>query len=127
LQKGIVGNDRYFGRTRRISGEPGKRQVTLIEREQIAGHAANLGLPGIEPGAVRSNIETLGVDLVSWLGRRVQVGEATLLFHEARTPCQKMDRVCPGLRALMENGKQGVIAQVLIGGIIRVGDPILAL
>ena len=38
-----------------------------------------------------------------------------------------MDRVCPGLRALMEHGKQGVIAQVLTGGIIRVGDPILAL
>ena len=49
LQKGIVGNGRYFGRIRRISGEPGKRQVTLIEREQIAAMQPISGCPESTP------------------------------------------------------------------------------
>ncbi len=123
-QKGIRGNGRYFGRTSRSTGEPSKRQVTLMEREQISEHATTLGLEKISPGEVRSNIETLGVNLIEILGRKVRVGTATLLFYEARTPCEKMDKLCEGLRALMENNKQGVLAQVVRGGVIRVGDAI---
>src|SRR5687767_14629255 len=85
-QKGIVGNGRYFGRLSR-NGPPGKRQMSLIEREQIAEHATVLGLPHIPPGLLRANIETCEIDLISLLGRQVQVGEAILLFYEARTPC----------------------------------------
>ena len=125
-EKGIVGNGRYFGRLGR-AGLPGKRQMSLIEREQIAEHAAVMGLPRIPPGVVRANIETFEIDLISLLGRQVQVGGALLLFYEARTPCEKMDRICQGLRALMENQKQGVLAQVIQGGMIRVGDPIMAI
>lgn len=125
-QKGIRGNGRYFGRNSRSTGQPSKRQVTLIEREQISEHATTLGLETIAPGAVRSNIETLGVNLIELIGREVRVGEATLLFYEARLPCEKMDRLCEGLRGLMENNKQGVLAQVIRGGVIRLGDKIEA-
>jgi MOSC domain-containing protein YiiM len=38
-----------------------------------------------------------------------------------------MDRICQGLRALMEHGRQGVLAQVVRGGLIQMGDPILPL
>lgn len=124
-QQGIRGNGRYFGRHSRSTGQPSKRQVTLMEREQISEHATTLGLEMIAPGAVRSNIETLGVKLIELLGREVRVGEATLLFYEARLPCEKMERLCQGLRGLMENNKQGVLAQVIHGGIIRVGDEIV--
>jgi MOSC domain-containing protein YiiM len=127
-QKGIRQNPpRKFGVVSRSTGRPSKRQVTLIEREQIAEHAATLGLAKIVPGAVRSNIETSGIDLVSLVGREVRVGHAVLLFYEARTPCEQMDSICPGLRALMENGRQGVLAQVVRGGIIRVGDEVAPL
>jgi MOSC domain-containing protein YiiM len=121
--QGIVGDARVFGRKDR-HGNPGRRQVSLIAREQIAGHAATLGLAAIAPGAVRANIETMGVDLMSLLGRQVKIGEAVLLFDEARTPCPKMDLVAPGLQRLMANGQQGVMAQVVSSGDIRVGDAI---
>jgi MOSC domain-containing protein YiiM len=126
-QKGIRGNPRKFGVVSRSTGQPSKRQVSLIEREQIAEHAVTLGLQTIAPGAVRSNVETLGVNLVELVGRQVQIGEAILFFYEARTPCEKMDRICQGLRGLMENDKQGVLAQVIRGGVIRVGDSVKAL
>jgi MOSC domain-containing protein YiiM len=125
-QKGIRGNPRKFGAISRSTGQPSKRQVSLIEREQIGEHAAALGLEVIAPGAVRSNIETHGIDLVTLVGRHIEIGEAVLFLYEPRTPCEKMDRICQGLRALMDNSKQGVLAQVIRGGTIRIGDTIAA-
>jgi MOSC domain-containing protein YiiM len=123
--KGIAENKRYFGRVN--YGKPSKRQVTLIECEVIREHAAALGLDDFAPGEVRSNIETEGIDLIALLGRDVQVGEAVLHFIEPRTPCSKMDALAPGLKDLMENNRQGVIATVVRGGKIRPGDAIRAI
>jgi MOSC domain len=122
-QTGIRGEPRYFGRRSSSTGQPSLRQVSLMEREQIARHAQALGFQ-IPSGAVRANIESEGVDLVALLGQRVQVGEAILLLYEARTPCAKMDAVCQGLRALMQQNRQGVLAQVIQSGNISAGDSI---
>ena len=122
--KGIAGEPRYFGRVSHTTGQPRRRQISLIEREQIAEHAAVLGLETILPGAVRANIETSGIDLIAFLGRHVQIGDAILLVYEARTPCAKMDAVCAGLRSLMEKRRQGVLAEVIGGGRIRTNDSI---
>jgi len=123
--RGIAGNPRYFDRKRR-DGTPSRRQISLIAREQIEEHAAALGLAAgaIPPGAVRANIETRGVNLTRWVGRKVEVGEAILFFYETRKPCHKMDAVAPGLQRLMSDGRQGVMAEVVRSGRIRVGDPI---
>jgi MOSC domain-containing protein YiiM len=123
--KGIAGDSRYFGRLSRDTGQPTRRQVSLIEREQIAEHATALGLQAIPPGAVRSNIETEGVKLISHLGRQIQIGEAVLFLHTSRDPCARMDAICQGLRALMLNNRQGVMAEVVRSGKIRRGDAIL--
>ena len=101
-----------------------RRQVTLIEREQIAEHATALGLPSITPGAVRSNIETTGINLIALLGHEVEIGEAVLRLYEPRDPCAKMDAICQGLRARMMDQRQGVLAEVVRTGTVRVGDPI---
>jgi hypothetical protein len=122
--KGILGNGRYFDRTSRSTSKPSRRQVSLIAREQIAEHATALGLESIGSGVVRSNIETTDVDLMKLVGCNVQVGEAILHFYEARTPCSKMDAICLGLRNLMQNNRQGVLAEVIRPGKIRVGDVI---
>ena len=120
--KGIAGDPRYFGRVSRQTGEPSRRHVSLIEREQIAEHAASLGLASISRGAVRAQIETEGINLVELVGLEVEIGEAVLYFFAPRTPCAKMDAVCEGLRQLMMNDRQGVVAEVLRSGKIRPGD-----
>jgi MOSC domain-containing protein YiiM len=122
--QGVQGDTRYFDRLSRDTGEPSRRQVTLIEREQISEHAVALGLPSIAPGAVRSNIETTGINLISLLNREVEIGGAVLRFYAPRDPCTKMDAICQGLRALMMNSRQGVLAEVVRSGTIRVGDAI---
>jgi len=123
--KGIPGDPRYFGRVSKSTAKPSRRQVTLIEREQIAEHAATLGLHSIAPGTVRSNIETAGIDLISLIGREVQIGNAVLLFYAPRDPCEKMDAICQGLREQMMNNRQGVLAEVVRGGLVQVGDEIV--
>jgi MOSC domain-containing protein YiiM len=35
-----------------------------------------------------------------------------------------MDELCQGLRELMEDGRQGVLAQVVRSGTVRIGDAI---
>jgi|ERR1041385_4621938 MOSC domain-containing protein YiiM len=124
--KGIAGEPRYFGRMSRDRGKPSRRQISLIEREQIAGHAAALGLETIPPGAVRSNIETEGINLVQLVGHEVQIGDAVLFLYAPRDPCEKMDAICQGLRELMMHDRQGVMAQVVRSGKINVGDTIIA-
>ncbi len=123
--KGILGEPRYFGRKSRDRGKPSRRQVTLIEREQIAEHAATLGLESIPPGAVRSNIETLGINLINLIGHEIEIGESVLFLYAPRDPCAKMDAICQGLRELMLDNRQGVLAQVVRSGKIRVGDSIV--
>jgi len=122
--KGILGEPRYFGRVSRDKGAPNRRQVTLIEREQIAEHAAALGLKAIPPGAVRSNVETSGVNLISLIGQEVEIGEAVLYLYAPRDPCAKMDAICQGLRQRMMQNRQGVLAEIRRSGKVRTGDPI---
>jgi MOSC domain-containing protein YiiM len=123
--KGIPGDARFFGRLSRDTGQPTRRQVTLIEREQIAEHATALGLPSIAPGAVRSNIETTGINLIALLGREIEIGGAVLRLYAPRDPCAKMDAICQGLRARMMDQRQGVLAEVVQSGRVRIGDAIL--
>lgn len=122
--KGIAGEPRYFGKLSRRTGQPSRRHVSLMEREQIAEHAATLGLESIPPGAVRANIETQGIDLVKLIGKQVRIGDAILFLYEARKPCGQMDAICAGLRDLMENSRQGVMAEVIRPGIVRCADAI---
>jgi MOSC domain-containing protein YiiM len=123
-EKGIREDKRYFARVN--YGKPSKRQVTLIEREVVEEHAAAVE-SDFDHGDVRSNIETTGINLIELIGKDVRVGEAILHFVEPRTPCAKMDALAPGLRALMENGRQGVIARVIQGGRVQPGDSIEAI
>ena len=122
-QKGIQEDKRYFDRQDR-AGHPRRRQVTLIEREQISAHADALNLPQIPPGAVRANIETTGISLIECIGKQLQIGEAVIRVYEARTPCSQMDLIVKGLRELMDNSRQGVLAIVIQSGAVRIGDKI---
>jgi MOSC domain-containing protein YiiM len=122
--KGILNDARYFGRLDRDSGQPSRRQVSLIEREQIADHALALGMPSIPAGSVRSNIETSGLNLIALLGQEIEIGQAVLFLYSQRDPCEKMDAVCRGLRERMMNRRQGVLAEVRRSGQVRIGDAI---
>ena len=96
---------------------PPRREVLLASKE----HLDSLG---VEPGAVRENVTVEGADVQAWpVGQRVQVGEALLEITMVCDPCHRMDELRPGLRAEID-GRRGVLAHVVDGGEIALGDAV---
>jgi MOSC domain-containing protein YiiM len=101
-----------------------RRQVTLLESEGWAAGTRELGVHK-DPAFRRANILLGGVRLVETRGRTLVVGGARLAIGGELTPCERMDDVTPGLQAaLRPDWRGGVFAQVVEGGVIRVGDPV---
>src|SRR5205823_9036936 len=119
--------DRYFNQVGTYSAipEPG-RQMTLIEMEAVEAAARETGID-FGPGDSRRNVVTRGVSLNDLVGREFTVGEVRLLGVDLCEPCAHMVQVSgkPVLGSLVHRG--GLRADVLEGGIIRVGDPVVEL
>jgi MOSC domain-containing protein YiiM len=120
--EGLVG-DRYAAKRGTFSAHRGRgRQVTLIAREAIV--AANDTGVIVEEHEARRNLVTEGVDLGRLVGRTFTVGEALLIGVRDCLPCAYLEgRTRPGVRAVLE-GRGGLRADVVRGGIVRVGDEI---
>jgi MOSC domain-containing protein YiiM len=96
---------------------PPRREVLLAAHE-------HLDALGVAPGAIRENVTVLGADVQQWpVGQRVQVGCALLEITMVCDPCSRMDALRPGLRAEID-GKRGMLAHVVEGGEIALGDRI---
>jgi MOSC domain-containing protein YiiM len=94
---------------------PPKREVLFVSQE----HLASLDL---EPGAIRENVTVAGADVQEWaVGQRVQAGAAVFEITMVCDPCHRMDELRPGLRSLLD-GKRGMLARVVEGGDVAVGD-----
>ncbi|HEV8673835.1 MAG TPA: MOSC domain-containing protein [Methylomirabilota bacterium] len=121
--KGLAG-DRYFHRAGTYSERPGSgRQVTLIEVEAIEALAREAGIE-LPSAASRRNLTTRGVPLNHLIGRRFRIGDVVLEASRLCEPCQHLEGLTrPGvLKALVHRG--GLRADIVVGGTIRVGDPI---
>jgi MOSC domain-containing protein YiiM len=93
------------------------RQVLLMAEE-------NCDAFGLAPGEVRENIVTRGLDLQNLApGTVLEIGTAALEITKDCEPCSFIDTLRPGLKAQMER-RRGMLARVLKGGEIRVGDEI---
>ena len=96
---------------------PPRREVLLVSKDHL--HSV-----GVAPGAIRENVTVEGTDVQSWpVGQRVRVGDALLEITMVCEPCHRMDELRDGLRAELD-GKRGMLAQVVEGGEIALGDPV---
>lgn len=131
-----VAGDAHFGatvqhlsRVRRDPSQPNLRQVHLIHRELFDEVDAD-----IFPGDLGENITTEGVDLLSLpRGAVLRLGmDATVEVTGLRNPCLQIDRFEAGLLKQVVGTdadgrtvrKAGVMGIVLVGGIVKPGDPI---
>ncbi|MFN8161649.1 MAG: hypothetical protein U0R52_11475 [Solirubrobacterales bacterium] len=122
--RGIRG-DRYFApEGREWRGEDRGHDLTLIEAEAIEALGAEHGIT-IEPAEARRQVLTRGVDLNALVGRRFTVGALKCEGFELCEPCSHLEGLTrPGvLKGLVHRG--GLRADVLGGGTIRVGDPVV--
>ena len=96
---------------------PPRREVLLASKE-------HLDALGVDPGAIRENLTVEGADVHDWpVGQRVKVGEALFEITMVCDPCHRMDELRAGLRTLLD-GKRGMLAHVVEGGEIALGDEI---
>jgi MOSC domain-containing protein YiiM len=120
-QKGLVG-DRYFDQTGTWSDYPVEtgRDLTLVEAEVLEE-------VGFAPAEARRNVVTRGVSLASLIGKRFRVGEVECYGDRECEPCSHLESLTrPGIvKALAHRG--GLRADVLRGGEIAVGDPLVLL
>lgn len=101
-----------------------RRQVTLLSREAWDRCMEELRA-NADPSHRRANILVSGLDLAHTRGRILRVGDARLAIGGELTPCERMDEVVTGLQeALRPDWRGGVFAQVIAGGLVRIGDRI---
>ncbi len=97
-------------------GERQDYQVLLMDEETLAAL-------GLSAGQVRENVTTNGIDLASLaVGQRIALGGQTVLqISKPCAPCSRMDEIRPGLQQELE-GRRGMLASVVEGGAVEVGD-----
>ena len=94
---------------------PPKREVLFVSQDHLEGLE-------LQPGAIRENITVAGDDVEQWpIGQRVRAGEAVFEITMVCDPCERMEALRPGLRERLE-GKRGMLARVVEGGDVAVGD-----
>jgi MOSC domain-containing protein YiiM len=121
--QGLQG-DRYFEGEGSFSGNSASgRQITLIEAEAVEALERDYGYK-LDYIDARRNIVTRGVPLNHLVGKEFRVGEATLRGVRLSEPCHHLagltsDKVKVGL---IHRG--GLRADIVGGGLIRVGDEV---
>lgn len=98
-----------------------EKQVTLVDADEVAAVAAEVGVP-LTPGLTRRNLVTAGIALPSLVGRYFAVGEVLLFGTKRCPPCAHLDRLTGWklVKALAARG--GVNAAVFAGGTVAEGD-----
>jgi MOSC domain-containing protein YiiM len=91
-----------------------EKQLTLIDADDVAAVAAQVGVP-LAPGATRRNLVTAGIDLPSLVGRWFTVGEALLFGMKRCPPCTHLERLT-GARLVKAMAYRGGINAAVFAG-----------
>jgi MOSC domain-containing protein YiiM len=117
--RGLAG-DRYAAGRGTFSGPGRGYQLTLVEADVLD----EIQLPWEQ---ARRNIVTRGISLNGLVGRRFRIGPVECVGRRLAEPCAHLERLArPGLlRPLVHRG--GLRADIVEGGVIRLGDEIEAI
>ncbi len=122
--RGLVG-DRHLAPEDAIAAADPEDQVTLIETEALDAIRLEHGIE-VTPAESRRNIATRGIRLNDLVDREFSVGDVRLRGVKLCEPCGYLQRTL-GISRLVQAlaGRGGLNAEILGGGEIRVGDPIV--
>jgi hypothetical protein len=118
--RGLDGDRHVSGKGTFPSGLPGSA-LTLVQSEVCESFVPRLG-----PDEHRRNLVTSGIDLNALVGHEFLVGEVRCRGMRLCEPCTVVQGYAsrPVLRQLVHRG--GLRADIVTGGVLRVGDEIRA-
>ena len=112
--KGIR-DDRFFEYK-----EDYKGQITFFSAEVFEKLCIELGVTVIQPGVMRRNVITSGIDLNTLIGQGFEIQGVKFEGTTECTPCYWMDQaIAPGAEKWLQ-GQGGLRARILTNGILRV-------
>ena len=102
------------------------RQLNILSYETVQ-ELAEEGYK-VAPGELGEQIVISGVDLMTLqFGERLQIGDSAIIeIRKPRTPCDWFELI-QNKPEEQARGRVGVMAKVLTGGVVRVGDPVTVL
>jgi MOSC domain-containing protein YiiM len=113
--KGLEG-DRHFHE----EGAPPGQALTLVAAEAVDD-------VGLQPGETRRQVTVRDVDVNGLVGKRFRVGEVECLGVELCEPCRHLEEMTrPGIIKDLTH-RAGINADIVVGGVIRVGDDVVEL
>jgi MOSC domain-containing protein YiiM len=113
--KGLEG-DRHF----HPDGAPPGQALTVVAAEAVED-------AGLAPGETRRQVTLRDVDVNGLVGKRFRIGEVECFGVELCEPCRHLEKMTrPGIIKELAH-RAGVNADILVGGVIRVGDPVAEL
>lgn len=107
-------DDRYFDHRPDYKG-----QVTFFEIETHKAMCDRFGVGDKGPDVYRRNVIVEGVDLNDWIGKEFEVQGVRFLGTEESKPCFWMNQAFHEGAEEALNGKGGLRAKILTGGILR--------
>jgi len=111
--KGLEG-DRHF----HPGGAAPGQALTLVAAEVVEE-------VGLQPGETRRQVTVRDVDVNGLVGKRFRVGEVECFGVELCEPCRHLEAMTrPGIIKELTH-RAGINADILSGGVIRVGDPVV--
>jgi MOSC domain-containing protein YiiM len=122
--RGLEG-DRYFNKAGTYSNDPGSgRDITLIEIEAIEALRRDYAIE-LDPSQARRNIVTQGAALNHLVDREFKIGDVILRATRLCDPCSHLEKLTQKgvMRGLIHRG--GLRAEIISGGTLRPGDPII--
>jgi MOSC domain-containing protein YiiM len=103
--------------------EGDKHAVAASHRQVLLADQEALDEVGVEPGTIKENLTVQGLHVMGLpAGTRVRLGNSAVLeITEVCEPCFRMDEIRIGLQGELV-GRRGMVARVVNGGSIAVGD-----
>ena len=113
--KGLEG-DRHF----HAEGAAPGQALTLVAAEVVED-------VGLRPGESRRQVTVRDVDVNALVGKRFRVGEVECIGVELCEPCLHLEEMTrPGIIKDLVH-RAGLNADIVVGGVIHVGDPVVEL
>ena len=113
---GIAGDRHATERTERQG-----YQVLIVDNE-------TLQKLDLEPGVIKEQVTTTGIDVASLkVGQQLALGDEVVIeISKDAPPCSRMEEIRQGLQSELE-GRRGMLASIVTGGTVNVGDAICLL